>query len=150
MGKHFYSVISLVIITKLLFSGTYEYIGCYTDTETRDLSYFQEHNALYTIEKCANLCQRYRYFALQFYGNCFCGNTYGTHGKVSESECDHLCSSDNTQYCGAAYKNSVYANSVSPTGRIVESLFYLYRYFNMWGILLHLMKRFRQKYEVTL
>ena len=43
---------------------------------------------------------------------CFCGNSYGKHGILKESECNRLCSGDTSEVCGGGWKNSIYATGV--------------------------------------
>ena len=58
----------------------YKYIGCYKDRRNRDLkkrfgSRYHDHSY------CLAKCQGYKYFALQYKGECWCGNSYGKYGK---------------------------------------------------------------------
>ncbi len=46
---------------------------------------------------------------------CNCGNGYGKHGKLDESECDNTCSGDTHEVCGGQSKNSVYETGVVTT-----------------------------------
>ena len=61
--------------------------------------------------------QGYDYAGLQARAYCSCGNTYGSHGLASESECDETCTGDTSQICGGGWRNSVYK-----TGKIYGHL----------------------------
>ena len=52
--------------------------------------------------------QKYSYAGVQFKAYCFCGNSYGLYGAAAESECNMVCSGDNTQRCGGSSRNGVY------------------------------------------
>ncbi len=49
------------------------------------------------------------WYFIFYRAHCFCGNSYGRHGKNSESECYFGCTGNSSQVCGAAYINSIYA-----------------------------------------
>ena len=34
---------------------------------------------------CADKCRDYKYFGLQYFGECWCGNSYGKHGEKKEN-----------------------------------------------------------------
>merc|ERR1719181_1272429 len=87
------------------------YIGCYNDCATdcsqRDLPHFFCSNgnsdggcdtdpvitspnnwagySTMTPQYCSGMCTGFKFFGLQFGGNCFCGNDYGNQGgKIDE------------------------------------------------------------------
>jgi len=39
---------------------------------------------------------------------CFCGDSYGLYGTVSETSCSHKCAGDLSQICGGSAANSIY------------------------------------------
>ena len=85
----------------------YEYLGCYTDAATRDLAVNSGMtNAV--PNTCAEYCTEsgYTYFGLQYHGQCFCDNDFGSYGE--SSNCDKTCTADPTVICGGGYANSVY------------------------------------------
>jgi hypothetical protein len=47
-----------------------------------------------TVDQCAEYCNDYAYFGLEWGGRCSCGNTYGAYGQVDDSECDIECGGD--------------------------------------------------------
>jgi hypothetical protein len=66
---------------------------------------------------CEDICgQRngYRYFGLQYGMECWCGDSYGKHGRVDpegdtpSTGCATPCTGDRTQKCGGENINSVY------------------------------------------
>ena len=64
---------------------------------------------------CANLCAGFRYFALQFYNQCYCDNANAMGlGSAPEAECDTPCNghdgSDGTPaiMCGGTWRNAIY------------------------------------------
>ena len=55
--------------------------------------------------------------ALQRESKCFCGNNYGKHGSLSDSECNGECALNATQNCGGIYANAVYGGKCSMQNR---------------------------------
>jgi len=101
------SVNSVYAIQHEVETLTVTYLGCYSDSTTRDLPVAQP--SVGTVQECAGYCYGYKYFGLQFGSQCFCGNTYGSHG--TSAGCTSTCSSNSTQTCGGAYANSIYSVS---------------------------------------
>ena len=69
----------------------------------------------------------YKYAGVQAGYACLCGDTFGKHGKKPDSECNTNCPGDNTQKCGAGWRNAVY--STGYMGKSVHLLNQL-KYFN--------------------
>jgi hypothetical protein len=136
----------------------YQYIGCFVDgdggsggddggTGVRDvngitqqingntfddgsqgLPYF-DMGMTASAEKCAELCAGFKFFALQFYSQCFCDNANLGKTPAPDSECDTPCNdgtdSDGTvdhygtqlhsadKMCGGTWRNSVYSTSTT-------------------------------------
>eukprot|EP00587_Corethron_hystrix_P005031 CAMPEP_0113301580 /NCGR_PEP_ID=MMETSP0010_2-20120614/2751_1 /TAXON_ID=216773 ORGANISM="Corethron hystrix, Strain 308" /NCGR_SAMPLE_ID=MMETSP0010_2 /ASSEMBLY_ACC=CAM_ASM_000155 /LENGTH=482 /DNA_ID=CAMNT_0000155229 /DNA_START=355 /DNA_END=1803 /DNA_ORIENTATION=- /assembly_acc=CAM_ASM_000155 len=67
-----------------------EYLGCYKDRGNRALPTYMGNRK--TTPECANLCSGFTYFALQWKGECWCGNSgydrYGTTGGCSCNAAD--------------------------------------------------------------
>ena len=62
-----------------------------------------------TVARCMDFCAGYDYFGLQFYSECWCGNTYGDFGEADdESECNSPCRGDESTMCGGSWRNSIY------------------------------------------
>ena len=86
----------------------YKYVGCFRDNATdRDLNVLK--SAKCDPLKCQSVCSSFKYFGLQFSGECYCGNSYGKYGAADESSCDMSCSQDFRFKCGGALTNSVFA-----------------------------------------
>merc|ERR1712048_339738 len=80
-----------------------KYLGCYVDTPLRALPYGPRRR-WYDQDKCAKACSDYPYFALQYHGQCFCGNDYNRavrYGKKNDKECGNN---------GRGWRNMLYQN----------------------------------------
>uniref|UniRef100_A0A1I8JAP2 WSC domain-containing protein n=1 Tax=Macrostomum lignano TaxID=282301 RepID=A0A1I8JAP2_9PLAT len=103
------------------------YIGCYADSHYQqdldglvgieELGKYMVHstygyamaNSGMTVELCGSICSLggFPYCGLQ-QGGCYCGTSYGRHGRRNESECNWACEGNPLQICGAHGINSVY------------------------------------------
>lgn len=90
--------------------GEMGYIGCFGDGTPRDLSFTQGSSNTQTIEKCRAAClqNNYTYAGVQFGTQCFCGNSFGSHGKGTDDDCSQKCAGDSAEICGNAGRNSIY------------------------------------------
>jgi hypothetical protein len=90
-----------------------EYKGCYVDKPERALPVVLMDGGA-TKESCvaAAYAEGFQYAGLQFQGQCFAGNSLRYDKKENDSECDTPCSADNTQKCGGAWRNSIFATGV--------------------------------------
>ncbi|CAH1778020.1 unnamed protein product, partial [Owenia fusiformis] len=63
-----------------------------------------------TIAKCNNVCrsQGFKYAGSQFGEQCFCGNDFGSQGKVADSECNVKCQGNSEEVCGGGFRNSIH------------------------------------------
>jgi hypothetical protein len=90
------------------YAPTPVYQGCYTDDGNRALP-----NELMTsgatVESCtqAGFNAGYRYAGLQWYGECWVGNTIG-YAQDSETQCNTPCNANSSQTCGGAWHNSIW------------------------------------------
>lgn len=94
-------------------SGTFRSRACFTDgTYPRLLS--SGHSTDYgsmTVAKCISLAgPSYKYAAIEFYGECYWGNTLAL-SQTADSSCDAACAGDSTQLCGGTWVANVYENS---------------------------------------
>lgn len=90
-----------------------KYRGCYRDGRTRMFPYSFHFNNVCTIPHCINFCREagYVYAGLQYYYQCFCGNTFPkpkTNPKLTEDICNMPCHGNASQICGGHWANSVY------------------------------------------
>ena len=85
-----------------------DYAGCYSDDSTRALPVFKGSRSDMTPQKCQALCVGYNYAGVQYYSECYCGNTLGFQLRP-DSECNTPCSGDSSQECGGGWRNSVYS-----------------------------------------
>jgi len=86
------------------------YLGCFSDRpRQRDLK-MQMANSVSGPMQCALMCRKVgaTFAALQYGHKCFCGKSYGSHGREPPSTCFMKCHSDQSQRCGGVYRNSVY------------------------------------------
>jgi len=81
-------------------------MGCFKDAANRDLPMFQ--GSRFSRDACQSMCATngQSYFALQWDYQCFCGNSYGKHGK--ETSCN--CPADGSTTSGnvGGWSNCVY------------------------------------------
>ena len=91
------------------------YAGCYKDSSKRDLngeflSQGTKDERSYTPATCVQACKDlgYAFAAVQDRGQCFCDDSFGKYGRVSESECNSFCNSDEFETCGGKWRNNVY------------------------------------------
>ena len=82
--------------------------GCYTDDTNRALpAQLMSSNA--TVESCTQAAFNagYRYAGLQWYGQCFAGNTLG-YSLDAPGQCNTPCTANGNEMCGGAWHNSIW------------------------------------------
>ena len=84
------------------------YLGCFTDTPSRDLAGNAQSLSTQTPQQCMTWCgsQGYKYAGVQFGDQCFCGNSFDAYG--ASTSCNVPCAGNSGQTCGGAWANSVY------------------------------------------
>ncbi|XP_074661421.1 plasminogen-like [Tubulanus polymorphus] len=89
------------------------YIGCFKDSRSRDLTTYATKNTKMTSEMCIAICKKlgFKYAGLQFRWHCLCGNRVGKYGQRPDSECNVNCPGNAHEKCGGFWRNSVYATS---------------------------------------
>ena len=89
------------------------YQGCFTDDGNRALPAWLGEG--HTIETCTAAArgQGYAYAGLQWYGQCFAGNSLG-YSRVGDGECNTPCNARPSQMCGGAWRNSIYGTGGNP------------------------------------
>jgi len=95
--------------------GEFRYASCWTDdVNDRSLTAVDWRTDDMTIEKCADKCEEYSYFGLEFGRECYCGDELG--GEAApEKECGNLCVGDTSQWCGGPDKLNLYTKPAAPT-----------------------------------
>uniref|UniRef100_A0A1I8G237 WSC domain-containing protein n=1 Tax=Macrostomum lignano TaxID=282301 RepID=A0A1I8G237_9PLAT len=85
-------------------------LGCYKDNpKNRDLTQLVS-SIIMSQEKCHKMCKRLglKYFGVQNGMHCWCGSTYGKHGKADEKMCSIPCEDNEKQRCGGSIYNSIF------------------------------------------
>jgi WSC domain len=85
------------------------YRGCWSDTPSRALP--NRLGTGFSIESCTAAAGRagYKYAGLQYYGECWAGNTLGD-SQLPEASCNTKCNANGAEICGGTWANSVYEN----------------------------------------
>ena len=84
------------------------YLGCYYDSSNNRLLSHRINGDNHTEQSCRQSCSSYKYFGLQYMGECRCGNSIANAQKVSEGQCNTKCRKDTRQTCGGPYRNSLH------------------------------------------
>ena len=91
------------------------YVGCYKDSSERDLdggflNQGTSYERSYTPMSCVTACKGkgFVYAAVQYSGQCFCGDSYGKYGQTPESDCNRPCLKNESETCGGVWRNNVY------------------------------------------
>lgn len=89
------------------------YMGCFSDRAAdHDVAHLMpvETNV---PARCAAMCRvghhSWKYAALQNGKQCFCGTSYGRHGKEPKTSCFKKCQGSPNMACGGVMRNSVYS-----------------------------------------
>jgi hypothetical protein len=87
-------------------------IGCFADSQKRDLPYMAYESVYNTVQTCIAACtyHGYLYAGLQDGIQCYCGNSYG--GQGPSGGCTTSCPGNSVETCGGPYANDVYRTSV--------------------------------------
>ena len=91
--------------------NTHSYVGCFADkTDDRDLpvstAALEGGDRQDSLIACADQCAGYKYMGLQWEGECFCGNSYGSHGSA---ECPDDCGVGGSTGCSG--RNAIYGGT---------------------------------------
>ena len=92
-----------------------DYMGCYTDSSARALP-TELSSGGETVESCKAKAATagYAYAGVQYYGQCWGGNTLG-YQKVADAECNTPCNANPAETCGGVWLNSIYQTAVHPS-----------------------------------
>ena len=87
---------------------SFQYIGCFTDRQERDMNGYTFQSGSMTTAQCVATCRDrgFAYAGTQFSTHCFCDNSYGRYGAASN--CNMNCSGNRSEKCGGSWANSVY------------------------------------------
>ncbi|KAG6999490.1 hypothetical protein G7Y79_00034g069130 [Physcia stellaris] len=67
-----------------------------------------ENNGM-TVEICSATCQAYAYFGVEYFRECYCGNTIAPGGvPAPAAECDSPCSGNSAEKCGGNSRLNLY------------------------------------------
>jgi hypothetical protein len=92
------------------------YLGCYIEPIdiNRNLPYFAGHLDVNGKTNCIQACfnNGYQYAGTQNATECWCGNSYGSHG-VDTNGCKMPCAGNTAEICGGPGRNSVYDVNVT-------------------------------------
>ena len=111
--------------------GNYQYIGCYSEGTTgRALTSenVAPPAAGGSVEYCAASCASYTYFGVEFYNECYCGNTIMNGAALingttpADTGCSYVCGANPSEYCGGSARLNMYqTNSTSSNTGIVST-----------------------------
>lgn len=88
----------------------YQFMGCYNDTAAaRSLSGTYTYSNTMTVEACATFCNGANYFGVEYYDECYCGDTLAV-DSVNQpvTDCSYPCSGDNGEFCGGSNRLDLY------------------------------------------
>jgi hypothetical protein len=90
--------------------GNRTYLGCFPESTTRVLPDLLIQSGA-NVESCQQRARQlnYKYFGLQWFGQCWAGNELPSSGPVNESQCNTPCNTNTLETCGGGWYNSVYA-----------------------------------------
>jgi len=89
-------------------------LGCYEDKPGRQLSGKWELNlANNSPIACDTYCQGFKYYGLQYWTQCFCGDTLNHSVKKPDSECNAECPGDSSKKCGGTWRQNIYETSTT-------------------------------------
>lgn len=88
------------------------FVGCYQDDDNRQLPVSMMSSGA-TVDSCVAAAKAagYTYAGVQFYGQCFAGNSLGNYQKATDNECNGRCTADISEVCGGGWRNIVYKTS---------------------------------------
>ncbi|XP_053397619.1 xylosyltransferase oxt-like [Mercenaria mercenaria] len=93
------------------------YKGCFLDKEDRILEMMFPDSASNSGDFCKGLCRefRFRYAGTENGKECFCGDNIKDYEMKPDSECNTKCAGNVEEYCGGAWRISVYDNMGTTT-----------------------------------
>ncbi|KKY27503.1 putative wsc domain-containing protein [Phaeomoniella chlamydospora] len=100
-------------------AGTWTYLGCYTEgTNTRALNGRENPivGADVSVEACTTACEGLSYAGVEYGGECYCGDTFGTGSVIVSGDdpasngCNMVCNANSSEYCGGSNRLDVYVD----------------------------------------
>jgi len=86
--------------------------GCYEDKLPRMLTGKVEKNLPNNSPNaCNSFCKGFKYYAVQYTRECFCGDTLHHSVKKPEKECNAVCPGDSSKKCGGSWRQNLYKTS---------------------------------------
>ncbi|KAJ9144046.1 WSC-domain-containing protein [Pleurostoma richardsiae] len=107
-------------------------LGCYTEaTSGRALKNLVSTDNE-TVASCIEACSQYSYVGLEYGGECWCANTFGTGSTLTNAtDCNMPCNDNSTELCGGSDRLNVYAKNgtlTDPSGPSVKQTVGDYQY----------------------
>ncbi|KAL8832686.1 MAG: hypothetical protein Q9170_004784 [Blastenia crenularia] len=102
----------------------YGYLGCYSEVPNgRALVDLQNPiaSSKVSVEACGIACSQYTYFAVEYSGECYCGNTIQAGSTLvagndpSTTQCNMLCNANKQEYCGGPSRLNMYKKGIATT-----------------------------------
>lgn len=94
--------------TTVPIAGAFSYIGCYNEIGGRALRASSFDNSSTTVEMCAQYCNQYQYFGVEYSSECYCGNTIYTGSTNGSNACTMSCVGNPNETCGGSGGLSMY------------------------------------------
>ncbi|XP_052232745.1 multiple epidermal growth factor-like domains protein 10 isoform X3 [Dreissena polymorpha] len=92
------------------------YMGCYQDSGNRILADYDHLSDSNSPTECSKHCSHYKYFGVEWWRHCLCGNRLNSATQAHEKECHGICPGDRSQICGAHWRINVYRHWDCPLG----------------------------------
>lgn len=104
-----YCLAFVVVVVVYLALAAPRFLGCYQDSESRDLPTEVPVKPL-TVEGCVSKCGEtgFSIAGLQSSTQCFCGSTYSKYGRLNDKQCSMRCTGNYQEICGGVMMNSLY------------------------------------------
>ncbi|KAF9031789.1 WSC-domain-containing protein [Hymenopellis radicata] len=103
-------------------SSGWQALGCMNDGTTgsrRALTGISYTSSDMTPDRCMAFCADYQYAGLEYYDECYCGNSLTNNGAtgqmIDSSACHAPCDGDKSKMCGASWVLNVYAKTATAT-----------------------------------
>ncbi|KAK0660111.1 WSC domain-containing protein [Cercophora samala] len=94
--------------------GEFSYRSCWTDdVANRSLAALEHRTDNMTVAKCADICQEYAYFGVEYGRECYCGDDLVGQAAL-EKDCSVLCVGGGNNWCGGPFRLNLYAKEAVP------------------------------------